>query len=447
MFSQWRKISLRAFAGLLSMVFCGGYSVGAAVKPLQPLIDEARPGEVLALADGVYQGPVRIDKPLSLVGTGRTVIDGGGEGPVIVVDADGVRLEGLVIRHSGNRSKEDQAGLLIRGSRAEIRQNRFENCAVGIILTENDGNRIVGNRFDGDPHQPVHMRGNAVDLDRSHRNVVSDNRIDGFMDGIYLERSVGNTLTHNEVSRSRYGFHFMIQADRNEVRHNEVKQSLIGILVMDSNEITMRRNVLHGNRAYQGYGAVLYGTRESKMLDNVLADNAVGIRLEKATDNRIEGNTIVGNQLGLEATADTADNRIVRNQFVANQWQVRQAGRWNNALDDGEAGNFWDDYAGMDRNGDGIGDVPHRTQRWFSVLSRRFPALQLYDHSPAVAALMSAPVGGVGEPVDRYPLARPLGAEKVQVRPVSWHWAMLFGAIFFFALLGLIIGSKKERMM
>lgn len=442
--SRWYKLGVGFVFGWVTLMFWIG-TVQAEAVPLQPILDEARPGDTVELADGVYQGPIQIDKPLNLVGTGQTVIDGGGKGPVIQVQADGVRLEGLVIRNSGNRSKEEKAGVLLTGSQAEIRHNRFEQCVIGIILKENGENQIVGNRFDGFPTQPVHMRGNAIDLFRSNQNVISHNRIDGFMDGVYMEWSRQNVLEHNTVGRSRYGFHFMLQSDQNTVRHNEVGQGLIGVLVMGSNDIVIQDNTLHGHRAYQGYGAVLYDTQNSVMQDNVLADNAVGLKLEKARENRIEGNTVIGNQLGLEATADTSDNRIVRNQFIANQWQIRQAGRWKNVLDDGREGNFWDDYTGMDRDGDGIGDAPHATQRWFSMLSRRHPALQLYDHSPAVAALMSSSVGGADEPVDRYPLARPLRTEQEPQRPIRWPQAVVFGVIFFASLGGFIIGMKKER--
>ncbi len=415
-----------------------------AAKHLQPLIDQARPGDVLALAEGVYRGPVRIDKPLQLIGNGQAVIDGGGAGPVIMVDADGVRLEGLVIRNSGSGSKEEKAGLLLKGSEIEVIENRFEECAYGIILTQNQGSRIAGNQFDGFPDKPVHLRGNAIDLDRSQDNRIENNRIDGFMDGVYVERSADNFLVQNQVMRSRYGFHFMIQSNRNEVHRNEVGQSLIGILVMDSDEIGMTENLLHGNRAFQGYGAVLYETKGTLVRNNLIADNAIGLKLEKATDNRIVENTVIGNQLGLEATADATENQIVLNNFISNQWQVRQAGDWSNWLDDGRYGNFWDDYLGPDRDGDGVGDVPHVMQRWFAVLTERFPALELYAHSPAVAALMSMPVGGDDEPVDRYPLGKPIQWEVPAARSVHWHNVLFFGAIFFLGLLGFMIGMKGK---
>lgn len=441
-----RKTGIWMSVCLLVLLFWGGGQCeGADITPLQPLIDEARPGDVLKLEAGVYRGPVLVDKPLTLRGTGETVIDGGGHGPVITVEADDVGLEGLVIRNAGNDTGEEKAGLLLRGSRADVRNNRFEQCPVGIVLRESEESRIIANRFDGFPRQPVHLRGHAIDVARSHRNVIADNTIDGFRDGVYMEWSAENEIARNVVTRSRYGFHFMLQSDGNQVSGNEVEQSLIGILVMGSDQIRIHGNIVHGNQGYQGYGAVLYDTEGSELQDNVLADNFVGLKLEKAFGNRIEGNTLVGNQLALEATADTADNVIVRNQFLANQWQVRSAGEWGNALDDGRTGNFWDDYTGMDRDGDGIGDSPHETERWFSFLSRRHPALQLFDHSPAVAALMSAPVGGEGAPVDNHPLARPLAMEEEQERPVFWSRAALFGAIFILALAGFVMGLKTER--
>jgi len=416
-------------------------------KDLQSMIDHARAGDVLELEAGVYKGPVRIDKPLHMIGKGNAVVDGSGRGPVIQVDADGVRLEGLVIRNSGRRSKEDKAGVLLRGSRCRVAYNRFEECVIGILLSGARGNQIVGNQMDGFPDKAVHLRGHAIELDRSHGNRIENNRIDGFLDGVYVERSAANRLVNNCITRSRYGFHFMIRADRNEVHRNEVAESLIGVLVMDSDQIRITGNFLHGNRSFQGYGAVLYGTRDTVVQNNLIADNGTGLMLEKSTNNLLRENTVIGNQLGLEVKTGTANNRIVRNNFVANQFQVRQAGNWANPLDDGREGNFWDDYSGMDGNGDGVGDVPHVMQLWFAVLTERFPAMALYAHSPAVAALMSAPVGGEGEPMDGHPLVQPVQWEEPEQRPPQWRDVILFGCIFLLGVLGFITGMRKGRAM
>ena len=47
----------------------------AAAQPLQPLIDATPEGGVLAPPPGVYSGPARIEKPMTLDGGGKLVLD------------------------------------------------------------------------------------------------------------------------------------------------------------------------------------------------------------------------------------------------------------------------------------------------------------------------------------------------------------------------------------
>ena len=50
-------------------------------------------------------------------------------------------------------------------------------------------------------------------------------------------------------------------------------------------------------------------------------------------------------------------------------------------------GNFWSDYAGFDRDGDGVGDLAYEPRSLFSALLSHEPNLRLFAHSPAQQAV------------------------------------------------------------
>ena len=56
-----------------------------AQQSLQTWIDLTPPGGVLRLPPGTYRGPALIEKPLTLEGNGKVVIDGSGRGTVITI--------------------------------------------------------------------------------------------------------------------------------------------------------------------------------------------------------------------------------------------------------------------------------------------------------------------------------------------------------------------------
>ena len=78
-----------------------------------------------------------------------------------------------------------------------------------------------------------------------------------------------------------------------------------------------------------------------------------------ANFNVIRGNRIIGNnQTGIGI--DYGENNIIaRNSFMFNGSNGYDKGK-DNYWDNGKQGNYWGDYKGSDKNGDGIGDTPYQ---------------------------------------------------------------------------------------
>jgi nitrous oxidase accessory protein len=85
--------------------------------------------------------------------------------------------------------------------------------------------------------------------------------------------------------------------------------------------------------------------------------------------------------------ASTQDARFTGNDFTDNTFDVATNSRSNNAI---FTGNYWDAYRGYDLDRDGVGDVPFRPVRLYSLLaSQNEPALILL-HSLIVDVLDAA---------------------------------------------------------
>ena len=67
---------------------------------VQATIEAATDGDVVEVPAGDWAGPVHVDRAITLRGAGG-VIDGGGVGTVVRIEAPGARLERVRLRNSG----------------------------------------------------------------------------------------------------------------------------------------------------------------------------------------------------------------------------------------------------------------------------------------------------------------------------------------------------------
>lgn len=149
-----------------------------------------------------------------------------------------------------------------------------------------------------------------------------------------------------------------------------------------------RRQIVRGNRAWGNtdHGIMLRTIQDSVIEDNVVSGNLRGFFVYDAEYNVLSNNLVIGNTVGMHVWAGSIHNKVDGNDFIDNQEQVRYVAAHDEPWG-GRNGNYWSNYAGWDRNGDGRGDVPYRASDLMDRLLWRFPSAKLLLNSPAVQTL------------------------------------------------------------
>ncbi len=387
--------------------------VGAETSSLQDRLDEARPGDVVELAEGVFSGPIRIDKALILRGRGG-VIDGGGKGSVLVIGAPGARVEGVTIRNSGEDVGRSDACIYVEptATGAVLKGNTLRRCAFGIWVHETDGVQIIENDVESREELRTTDRGNGIQLFNASNLVVRGNVVRHARDGIYVSATEDSTIEANITSNVRFGIHYMYSY-RNTVSDNVANDNTIGIALMESHDL-----IVEGNRAARNRrnGILFRDIEGSQIRRNRLEGNGNGMFFFSSVGNVIEDNWIIDNEMGLKVWAGTKRNRVEGNVIRGNREQVFYVGAEDQIWGESGRGNYWSDYLGWDQDGDGIGDRPHRVDSFTAGLLYRYPSAALLMRSPALETLAHLadrlPMLRTPTVVDRSPLLMEMAVDE-----------------------------------
>ena len=383
------------------VVLVAALSVGFSMFPpfarasedLQSMIDQARPGDVLTLESGTYEGNVVIDKPLEIRGIGWPVIDGRGEGNVITITSPDVTISGLVIANTGDSLEQENAGISVDAARVQIVGNRLENVLFGIFLRR-AVDSLISHNVIGAMDVDVARRGDGIRLWESSRTVIESNEVDGGRDTV-LWFSDDLVLRENRVTDGRYGIHFMY-SDRALVERNQLSGNSVGGFLMYSRDLVIKDNLISDNRGPSGYGIGLKDMDGVEASGNHLVGNRVGIYFDNSPatpglEHQITGNLFAYNNVGASFLPSVNGNVFSGNAFVDNGEQVEVQGKGefveNNTWTVDGKGNHWSDFSGYDADEDGIGDIPYELADLFSTLTDDRPELRFFDETPAAEAI------------------------------------------------------------
>lgn len=361
------------------------------LKPFQDLVDKAEAGSVLRPPPGNYAGPVVINKPLTIEGDGKVSIDAGDRGTVMVLNADDSTIRGIHLSGSGDSHDTDDSCLDVRGHRNVIEGVIADNCLFGIDLKQSSDSIVRNNKIRSKDRE-LGVRGDGLRLWYSNNNLIEGNEIIDSRDMVAWY-SHKNIFRNNLGKRSRYSIHFMFAND-NIVEGNRFYDNAVGVYFMYTEGGILRNNVISHATGATGMGIGFKESSGTQVENNEIIYCGIGVGSDLSPfqpDSTIEfkGNRFAYNGIGILFNSETGGNNLRDNIFEGNLTQVSYGSRGgaDNASKNLWAANYWDDYQGFDRNGDGVGDQKHELYSYADQIWIELPMARFFRSSPVLELL------------------------------------------------------------
>ena len=345
---------------------------GCELSSVKAAVALAQDGDVIRIKSGIYkENDIRIlNKSIHIIGEDFPVIDAEMKGTAFSIQADGVTLEGLRIINIGKSHTSNFSAVLMAHSKNfRLLNNRLENVFFGFLIEKSSEGTISGNIVKSKAVEEANS-GNGIHLWHSKHIQISNNRVSGTRDGIYLEFTGNSVISDNFCSKNlRYGLHFMF-SDHNKYQGNIFERNGAGVAVMYSKHIEMYRNSFRKNWGSASYGLLLKEISDAELQHNLFEDNTVAISADGTTRINYVENDFLGNGFGVKVRGGCYNNVFERNNFQYNAFDVGYEGALN---ENRFSNNYWSEYSGYDLDKDGRGDVPHRPVKLFSYLVSQSP--------------------------------------------------------------------------
>jgi nitrous oxidase accessory protein len=428
----------RRVLALVTVLLLAG-TAGAAtyrVLPGEPLPTHAA-GDELVLVTGTHTGPWRIDAPdVTLRAEPGAVLDGGGGGSALTLAAPGVRVVGLRVvgvGPDGDLYAPDAAFRLdgCHGCRLEsVRAGApGDGVSAALWIEAADDVRVVGLTAFGSGVGPgvTTFEAPGLVLERVH--------LEGFLDGLYLERSDGlRVLDASLLGSRRYGVHLMFNRDA-RLERVRAADGGVGSAVMYGRGTELRAVVFEGHTGPMAFGLLIQEEHDARIEGATLRGNTLGLLAVAAPGLVVAGAEFDANGFGavlqrLPAAFDARDADLDTTLSIEASRFRRNA--FDLALDDDGAdvrlhGNAYDRAPPLDLDGDGTLDAPYVVGTSLGALAARVPDVSLLAFGPAMVLweAFEARVPGVrfGLLVDHSP--RALEREPSERAALTWLLALL----------------------
>ncbi|MFP1632707.1 nitrous oxide reductase family maturation protein NosD [Zhengella sp. ZM62] len=335
-------------------------STGIAYDTLTAAIDKARAGDTIEVSGGVHRGNFSIQVPLTLRGIpeggNRPVLDGNGNGTVLVVQAPGTTVENIAVVNSGRETDPflywGAAGIRAEADNVTLRAVEVRDNDRGILMLGGQGSVVESSEVTGNHHAGIQILGG-----RKHRitgNTVNGNGTGILVDMLHRERrSLLDRATDPEaVARMALDQKTAIRSEDIMVSDNEVRgNAAMGIAAhWYARRVSILSNTVHltgierkpdmamierverevtaglGGKAVakvnpEGIGTGIHlfcYVEDSRVENNSSYDNAgSGIGMVAVNTIRVSSNRIAGNRAGI-AIESSGRNHVESNTVTDN---------------------------------------------------------------------------------------------------------------------------------
>jgi nitrous oxidase accessory protein len=360
-------------------------------NPLQDAINKSQPYSIIKLQAGTYNGNIIIDKPLQIIGKNDgVIIKGINKGTVIKIRSSNVLLKNLSITDSGDRMENlDSAISIKKALHVEINNCKILNSLYGIDMDMVSDSKITNNYITS-KDLDIELRGNAIKMYYSNNNEISNNIIEYSRD-VTLNYSHNNLFKNNTFKHNRFATHLSL-SNNNKFISNTYKYNSVSLMFMGSKDTNVIKNKIHSSNGAAGMGVMIGMVSNFHFEANSVKFNAKALYIDgkekaKGMKRYIIANNISYNGEAFHFHASIKDNTIRYNTIKGNIDDV---------VKDTEGGlsdsnivelNYWDRYAGFDRDNDGIGDTPHKNYQYADQLWHYNHKVKFFYASPIMSMM------------------------------------------------------------
>ena len=296
---------------------------------IEAALNDASSGDIIEVHSGTYSAPLEVTKSVSLIGIGKPIIDGEGEGTTVIISANDVTFKGFIVRNTGTKNRREDSGIVIQADRVTVEDNILENVLYGIYFADAQDGVARNNTIRGYDLDPA-RRGDGMRVWFSS-NVLLENNDVAITRDILIWFADDITIVGNTFHNARYGLHFMY-SDQAHVENNRFTGNSVGTYLMYSTNLTLINNELSQNRGPSGYGIALKDMDNVVVKDNWLVGNRVGLYLDNSPalfegTNQFSGNAFAYNDVGVTALPNVERNVFTGNSFLENTQQSGVRGR------------------------------------------------------------------------------------------------------------------------